>query len=355
LELSDLDFELPEELVAQVPAEPRGASRLLHLPLAGGAARHVRFADLPELLSPGDLVVMNDSRVLPARLTGRKESGGGVELLLVEPLEDRGGDAGAGAHGRPGARWRAMGQASKPIRAGARLDFGGLAAEVEGAEGDGFFVVRLDRGGAELEAALERVGRVPLPPYIRREPSPSDRDRYQTVVARETGSVAAPTAGLHVTPALLERLAARGVARATVTLHVGPGTFLPVRTARLQDHRMHAERFHIPPDTARAVAAARARGGRVIAIGTTAVRALESATSPGGLRHGAGRTDIFIRPGHAFRAVDGLVTNFHLPRSTLLALVCAFGGTERVLSAYREAVVQRYRFFTYGDAMALLP
>jgi S-adenosylmethionine:tRNA ribosyltransferase-isomerase len=342
--LSELDYDLPEELVAQVPVEPRDASRLLVLSRGGGALRHLRFSDLPDLLAPGDLVVLNDSRVLPARLAGRKETGGRVELLLVEPVgEDR------------GSRWRAMGQASKPIRPGSRIDLGGLAADVERVEGDGFLIVRFDREGGELEEALERVGRVPLPPYIRREPTAEDRARYQTVVAREPGSVAAPTAGLHFTPGLLERLAARGIERTTVTLHVGPGTFLPVRAARLEDHRMHAERFAVPPSTVRAVEETRARRGRVVAIGTTVVRVLESAVSEGGLRPGPGRTDAFIRPGHRFRAVDALVTNFHLPRSTLLALACALGGTAPVLAAYRSAVECRYRFFSYGDAMAILP
>jgi S-adenosylmethionine:tRNA ribosyltransferase-isomerase len=267
-------------------------------------------------------------------------------VLLVEPLEED--------RGVPGARWRAMAQASKPVRPGSRIDFGGLAAEVEAAEGEGFFVVRLDRSGPELEAALERVGRLPLPPYIRREAGPADEDRYQTVFARAPGSVAAPTAGLHLTSGLGETLRARGVAIAAVTLHVGPGTFLPVRAARLEDHRMHSERYEVPVATATAVVEARARAGRVVAVGTTSVRTLESAWSEGALRPGTGRTDIFIRPGHAFRAVDALVTNFHLPRSTLLALVCAFGGADLVLEAYREAVRERYRFFSYGDAMVIL-
>ena len=346
MELSDLDFELPEELIAQVPVDPRDASRLLVLPPGGGEARHLRFGDLPELLAPGDLLVLNDSRVIPARLVGRKESGGRVEVLLVEPWS---GPAPGGT-----ARWRAMAQASKPIRIGARFDFDGLGAEVEAVAGEGFYALRFDREGRALDRELERVGRVPLPPYIRREPGDADRDRYQTVVAREPGSIAAPTAGLHFTPELLGRLDARGVLRATVTLHVGPGTFLPVRTQRLEAHRMHAERYEVPEGTAAAFEAARARGARVVAVGTTAVRSLESSFAGGGLQPGTGRTDIFIRPGHVFRAVDGLVTNFHLPRSTLLALVCAFGGTPRVLAAYRSAVAARYRFFSYGDAMAIL-
>jgi S-adenosylmethionine:tRNA ribosyltransferase-isomerase len=348
MDVSDLDFALPEELIAQAPVEPRDASRLLLLPARGGPTRHLGFAALPELLAEGDLLVLNDSRVIPARLLGRKESGGRVEVLLVEPAPGP-----ASAPGEP-ARWIAMAQASKPIRDGTRIDFDGLLAEVTRVDGEGFYEVLFDRDERGLGEALERIGRIPLPPYIRREPGAADRERYQTVIARTPGSVAAPTAGLHFTPGLLARLEARGVRRATVTLHVGPGTFLPVRTARLEDHRMHAERYDVPEATVRAFAAARREGRRVIAVGTTAVRTLESAFTPEGLRAGPGRTEIFIRPGHPFRAVDGLLTNFHLPRSTLLALVCALGGVERVLGAYREAVEARYRFFSYGDAMAIL-
>jgi S-adenosylmethionine:tRNA ribosyltransferase-isomerase len=319
---ADFDYALPEELVAQAPAAPRDASRLLR---------------------PGDLAVFNDTRVLPARLVGAKAgSGGRVEMLLVEPL---GG-------GLP-RRWRAMGQASKPIREGARLALGELEATVERSEGEGFYVLRLDREGAELEAALARSGRLPLPPYIRRDPDAADLERYQTVYARRPGSAAAPTAGLHFTPELLARLDERGVARTAVTLHVGPGTFLPVRGESLDDHRMHEERYEVPEEAARAVEACRARGGRVVAVGTTTVRTLESAWRDGRLRVGAGRTGLFIRPGHPFGVVDALVTNFHLPRSTLLVLVCAFGGTGRVLAAYGEAVARRYRFFSYGDAMLI--
>jgi S-adenosylmethionine:tRNA ribosyltransferase-isomerase len=340
--LSDFDYALPEELVAQAPVTPRDASRLLVLPREG-AALHRRFTDLAALLSPGDLLVFNDTKVIPARLVGRKASGGKVEILLVEPLE-----------GGLGRRWRALGQASKPIRAGAALSFDGLSARVDAAEGEGFYLVTLDREGADLEAALSRAGRIPLPPYIRREPTPEDRDRYQTVWARVPGSAAAPTAGLHFTEPLLARLAARGVARTAVTLHVGPGTFLPIRGGSIDSHRMHAEPYEVPAEAARAFAACRARGGRVVAAGTTAVRTLESAFADGGLRAGPGRTELFVRPGHAFRAVDALLTNFHLPRSTLLVLACAFGGTARVLDAYREAVARRYRFFSYGDAMLMM-
>lgn len=341
MKISDFDYDLPEDLIAQEPIEPRDAARLLVVPASGPLA-HRAITDLPELLAPGDLLVLNDTRVIPARLLGRKESGGKVELLLCEPL--------AGGLGR---RWRAMGQASKPIRPGARLQFDGLAATVEASEGEGFYAVVLDREGPELESALERAGRLPLPPYIRRAPGAADRTRYQTVLARKPGSAAAPTAGLHFTPALLDRLAARGVERTTVTLHVGPGTFLPVRAERLDDHRMHGERYEVPEEAAAAVARARARGGRVVAVGTTSARTLESAWRDGRLVPGEGRTELFIRPGHAFGALDALLTNFHLPRSTLLVLACALGGRERILAAYREAVARRYRFFSYGDAMLL--
>jgi len=344
MKVSDFDFELPEALIAQAPVTPRDASRLLRLP-PGGPPEHRRFAELPQLLRAGDLLVFNDTRVIPARLLGVKAgSGGRVEMLLVEPM---------GAGVALPRRWRAMGQASKPIREGAALVFGdgALGATVVRAEGEGFYLLELDREGAGLEAALARVGRLPLPPYIRREPDAGDAERYQTVFARHPGSAAAPTAGLHFTPALLEALAASGVERASVTLHVGPGTFLPIRGDSLEGHRMHEERYQVPPETVRAVAACRARGGRVVAVGTTAVRTLESASGPSGLAAGDGRTALFVRPGHAFRSVDALVTNFHLPRSTLLMLVCALGGTSRVLAAYREAVDAGYRFFSYGDAM----
>ncbi len=341
MNIRDFDYPLPEELIAQAPVTPRDASRLLVLPPAG-EPRHHLFTDLPALLSPGDLLVFNDTRVIPARLVGKKESGGRVELLLCEPLQ-----------GGMGRAWRAMGQASKPIRPGAVLTFGALTARVDAVLGDGFYDVTLDREGPELEAALARSGRVPLPPYIRRQATAEDAERYQTIWARAPGSAAAPTAGLHFSERILEALERRGVTRTAVTLHVGPGTFLPVRGESLDSHRMHGERYSVPPDAAAAWAACRARGGRVVAVGTTTVRTLESAFRDGEVRAGEGRTELFIRPGHAFRAVDALVTNFHLPRSTLLVLVSAFAGRERVLAAYREAVARRYRFVSYGDAMLL--
>jgi S-adenosylmethionine:tRNA ribosyltransferase-isomerase len=344
MKLSDFDYDLPEALIAQEPVTPRDASRLLVLPADRAAPpEHRAFTDLEALLSPGDLLVFNDTKVIPARLVGRKESGGKVELLLCEPL--------AGGLGR---RWRALGQASKPIRAGARLHFDGLAAAVVASEGEGFYEIELDREGDALEAALARAGRIPLPPYIRRPPGALDAERYQTVWARAPGSAAAPTAGLHFTEPLLARLEARGVRRTAVTLHVGPGTFLPVRGDSIEGHRMHAERYEVPGAAAAEIGACRARGGRVVAVGTTTVRTLESAWDGARVAPGPGRTALFVKPGHAFRAVDALVTNFHLPRSTLLMLVCAFGGTARVLDAYCEAVSRRYRFFSYGDAMLLL-
>jgi S-adenosylmethionine:tRNA ribosyltransferase-isomerase len=343
---ADFDYALPGDLIAQEPVSPRDASRLLVLARRKGPVEHRRFADLPELLRPGDLLVTNDTRVIPARLEGRKETGGQCELLLCEPLPP-------GAE--PGARFRALGQAAKSMRAGQRLDFGtgALAARVEAVLGEGRYEVRFDRDGPDFARALEAVGHVPLPPYVRRPDGPLDRERYQTVYAREPGSAAAPTAGLHFTPDLLARLEARGVARATVTLHVGPGTFLPVRQDDLSRHRMHDEPFQVPAETAAAWAACRARGGRVVAVGTTAVRTLESALAGGALRVGPGRTSLFVLPGYVFRAVDAMITNLHLPRSTLLMLVCAFGGRERVLAAYGEAVREGYRFYSYGDAMLI--
>jgi len=342
MEVADFDYALPEALIAQAPVSPRDASRLLVLP-PGGGLEHRAFTDLPGLLREGDLLVFNDTRVIPARLLGVKEdTGGKVEMLLVDP---QGGEL--------PRRWRALGKAGKAIRVGARLRFGELTAVVERVEGEGFYGLLLDREGPELEAALALAGRLPLPPYIRRDPTAEDAERYQTVFARRPGSAAAPTAGLHFTPEVLARLEAGGVARTAVTLHVGPGTFLPIRGDTLEGHVMHEERYEVPEAAAEALAACRGRGGRVVAVGTTAVRTLESACRDGSLRTGAGRTALFIKPGHTFQAVDVLVTNFHLPRSTLLMLVCALGGRDRVLAAYQEAIACRYRFFSYGDAMLL--
>jgi len=344
--LHDFDFELPADRIAQVPAPSRDASRLMLLERATGAVRHHRFRDLVRLLHPGDLLVLNDSRVVPARLVGHKASGGRVELLRIEPIEGTRSD------------WRCLLRASRPPGPGSRLRFEhGLAAEVLEHDGD-HWILRFHAPAGAVEELLDRVGRVPLPPYIRREgslPTAEDRVRYQTVYARRPGSIAAPTAGLHFTPELLEALAARGVRTATLTLHVGPATFQPVRTVEIERHRLAGERCEIPDAAAREVAAARRRSGRVVAVGTTVVRALEGrATEDGSVSAGAGECTLFIRPGHRFRVVDALVTNFHLPRSTLLMLVCAFAGREPVLAAYAAAVRDEYRFYSYGDAMLVL-
>jgi S-adenosylmethionine:tRNA ribosyltransferase-isomerase len=337
LRTSDFDFELPADRVAREPLPERDASRLMLLPRAGGAPEHHAFRDLPALLAPGDLLVLNETRVIPARLRGaRAETGGKVELLLCEPLPS--------ADGR--AAWRCLGQASKALRPGTALRVAGVAAEVRAIHGEGFLDVAFDAGAVELARMIEEHGELPLPPYLGRDETPADRERYQTVYARSPGSVAAPTAGLHFTERVFAALEARGVRRATLTLHVGPGTFLPVRTEDPSEHRMHAERYEIPEATAAAVREAR----RVIAVGTTTLRALEAS----GGRAGPGSTAIFVRPGHEFRTVHGLVTNFHLPRSTLVMLVAALAGRERLLSAYAEAVRAGYRFYSYGDAMLVI-
>lgn len=354
--LEDFDFQLPDGLIAQTPLADRDASRLLVLERGSGAVAHRRFRDLPGLLRPGDLLVLNDTRVIPARLIGRKvPSGGRAELLLVRPAPALEPDAALAAP-VDAVEWICLGQASKGLRAGARLSLdGGLEAEITENRGGGELRVRFRAGGGEartLADLLERAGRMPLPPYIQREPTPIDRERYQTIFARVRGSVAAPTAALHFTEAVLRELDARGVPRATLTLDVGPGTFVPVRED-IASHHMHSERYVVPQTTAAQIDRTRAEGGRVVAVGTTVVRALESATDPssGRIRAGAGETTLFITPGFHFRQVDALLTNFHLPRSTLLMLVSAFAGRAHTLAAYREAVQQRYRFFSYGDAM----
>jgi S-adenosylmethionine:tRNA ribosyltransferase-isomerase len=328
---ADFHFDLPAELIAQQALAERSASRLLHV---GAGLQDLHVRDLPGLLRPGDLLVANDTRVLPARLYGRKETGGKIELLLERVL----GETEALVQLR----------ASHAPRAGAMLSFGAdVTAEVIDRRNE-FFVLRFSR---PVVPVLEEQGHVPLPPYIRRGDEPADRERYQTVYAREQGSVAAPTAGLHVDDSLLAALAARDIEFRTLTLHVGAGTFAPLRPQQLKTGRLHAERLLVTPALCAAVVACRARGGRVIAIGTTATRALETAGESGELRPLRGETSLFIRPGFNFQIVDAMFTNFHLPESSLLMLVCAFGGTERVLAAYRHAVASRYRFFSYGDAM----
>jgi len=307
----------------------------------GGATRHLGFRDFPSLLDPGDLLVVNDSRVIPARLLPRRAGGGAAEVLLVTREAD--------------GSWRALVRPGARIRAGAGLALGGDdRIEVLEHLPDGARRVRLVGEGGD-DGVLARHGHTPLPPYIARSDTPADRERYQTVYARDSGSVAAPTAGLHFTDAVLRTIEARGAAIVRVTLHVGPGTFRPVTVDDPAAHHMDAEAYQVTEETARAVAACRERGGRVWAVGTTALRTLETtATEVRTVMAGTGWTSLFVRPGHSFRVVDRLLTNFHLPKSTLLMLVCAFAGTERVLAAYREAVAQRYRFYSYGDAMAVL-
>ena len=336
---SDFQFNLPPELIAQYPLPERTASRLLVLDGESGEMRDLQFLDLPGLLKPGDLLVFNNTRVIPARIFGYKETGGKVEVLVERVLDEHC----ALAHVR----------ASKSPREGAVLTLeGGLKATMLERDGE-LFKLRFDGPGSVI-TQLEQYGHMPLPPYIERSDESQDRDRYQTVYAEKQGAVAAPTAGLHFDQKLLDMLADIGVSSSYITLHVGAGTFQPVRTEKISDHLMHAEYIEVGEDVVEAVKKARASGGRVIAVGTTSVRALESAASSGELQPYTGDTDIFITPGYQFKAVDGLVTNFHLPESTLLMLVCAFAGYDNVMSAYHHAVENRYRFFSYGDAMFLL-
>ncbi len=340
LKKSDFRFDLPVELIAQAPLDERSASRLLVLDASARARADRRLRELPDLLAPGDLLVFNYTRVLPARLHGRKSSGGTVEILLERVT---------GSH-----EAIAQMRASKTPKAGAAIELGdGSQVEVLGREGE-FFRLRF-AGDEPLEKRLLRLGRMPLPPYIGRAADAADEARYQTVFAREPGAVAAPTAGLHFDTPLLERLGARGVEAGHVTLHVGAGTFQPMRAERLEDHVMHREWLNVGAELVEKVRRTRERGGRVIAVGTTVVRALESASRDGVLEPFAGETQIFIFPGYRFSSVDGLLTNFHLSESTLLMLVCAFAGRDFVLDAYRHAVAERYRFFSYGDAMLILP
>lgn len=347
MNVSDFDYVLPAELIAQAPPAERDGGRLLVLDRRSGAVAHHAIRDLPRLLRVGDLLVVNDTQVFPARLLGRRvPTGGAVECLLTARIDAE--------------RWEALMHPGQKLKTGSAVVFERdghvLRCEVLERRYFGRRLIRLQAdGGADVERLIDVVGHVPLPPYIHRADEPFDRERYQTVYARSRGSVAAPTAGLHLTDALLAELEAAGVARAAITLHVGYGTFKPVRAVRVEDHHVDAERFEIGAGAARAIDAARAEGRRVIAVGTTTTRALESAAGPEGLGSGRqGETSLFIHPGFEFTVVSGLLTNFHLPRSSLLMLVCALAGRDRVLSAYREAVDQRYRFYSYGDAMLIL-
>lgn len=349
--LDDYHYHLPEELIAQTPATDRDGSRLLHLRRSDGAVSHRQFRDIVDLLRPSDVLVINDTRVVPGRLHGRKETGGRAEVLILD-------------YGQTHARdpddnnrvYHCLVKASKQAGAGTRIHFEEeLTAEVldfcDGVHTLGFTAPK------PFDELLERIGKMPLPPYIKREPArpnEADRRRYQTVYARFKGAIAAPTAGLHFTDALLSQIREKGVSIAAVTLHVGYGTFVPVRVADIRDHRMHEEWFSISEETAHIVNQAKADGHRVVAVGTTSVRSLEYAVrSDGTLASGSGRCDLFIYPGHSFSVVDAMITNFHLPRSTLLMLVSAFAGRHTILGAYAAAVEEKYRFFSYGDAMLI--
>ncbi len=345
---SDFDYHLPPELIAQEPAQRRDESRLMVLHRATRRIEHRCFVDILEYLRPGDCLVLNDTKVIPARLIGRRPTGGRTEVLLLEPAGDEGG------RGVESRVWQALVRPGRRTRPGTVIDFPGgrLKATVTKELGKGVKLVKLKYDG-ELWPILARVGQAPLPPYIRRDaPRAEDTGRYQTVYARLPGAVAAPTAGLHFTEELLQRIREANVTTASITLHVGLGTFKPVDVERIEDHEMHAERFQISPETADAIGECRASEGRVVAVGTTATRTLESACDDGGeVRPIEDRSDLFIYPGYQFRAIDMLLTNFHLPRSTLLMLVAALCGQEFILEAYAEAVRQGYRFYSYGDAM----
>ncbi len=335
---ADFSYELPEELIAARPLPERGASRLLTLDGATGRVQDLAFRDLGSLLRPGDVLVLNDTRVLPARVRGRKPSGGACELLLERVLGGR--------------RFLAQARSSKGLRPGSRIELPAAALAVAVARHGELVEFELDR---DVLPYFEGEGSVPLPPYLAREAEASDREHYQTVYAATPGAVAAPTAGLHFERAALERLQEQGIAIARLTLHVGAGTFMPMRADEVEAHRMHAERIRVPGEAVDSIAAARRAGGRVVAVGTTVVRALEAAAAQGPLEPCEGETDLFVRPGYRFRVVDALLTNFHLPESTLLVLVSAFAGRERVLAAYHHAIAGRYRFFSYGDAMLVTP
>ena len=338
MHVDDFDFALPRERIALHPCEPRDAARLLAIPASGGFEDH-RISDLPALLRPGDLLVFNDTKVIPARLTGRR----GEAMIEVTLHRDLGGGS-----------WRAFAKGARRLRTGDRLVFAeGFAAAVGEKHPEGDVTLRFELDAEAFRAALARHGSMPLPPYIKRRRSGDPRDRrdYQTIFARAEGAVAAPTAGLHFTPCLLEALARHGIRWTTLTLHVGPGTFLPVKVADPRDHPMHAEWGIVSAETAERIAAARREGGRIIAVGTTSLRLLETAAAENGeVRPFAGDTRLFIMPGYRFRAIDLLLTNFHLPRSTLFMLVAALAGLERIKSAYAHAVAGGYRFFSYGDA-----
>ncbi|TCK03971.1 tRNA preQ1(34) S-adenosylmethionine ribosyltransferase-isomerase QueA [Phorcysia thermohydrogeniphila] len=343
MKVSDFDYELPKELIAKFPVEPRDSARLMVLHRDSGKLEHRIFRDIVEYLKEGDVLVLNDTKVIPARLFGRLETGGKVELLLVrQPLPNL---------------WEVMAKPARKLKEGKRIIFDEeLEGIVKGYAGEGRRLVEFKvKGNKDFMEKLEKVGHIPLPPYIEREERPEDREKYQTVFAQKPGAVAAPTAGLHFTEELLEKLRDKGVIIKTVTLHVGPGTFKPVKVENVEEHQMDYETYNVPEETAKEVNRAKDEGRRVIAVGTTVVRTLESAADESGrVKSGEGSTNLFIYPGYRFKVIDALITNFHLPRSTLLMLVSAFAGRERILNAYREAVKEGYRFYSYGDAMLIL-
>jgi S-adenosylmethionine:tRNA ribosyltransferase-isomerase len=342
MQLTDFDYVLPDDLIAQYPADKRDESRLMMLDRKRQTIEVGIFSDIPGLLGAGDLLVINDTRVIPARLLGRKATGGKIEVFLVRRVPG------------PTERWECMTKSSHPPQVGSELVFSREFKAVVSGQGEGGFRTLEFYCDGDFQSRLEEIGRIPLPPYIKREAGALDRDRYQTVFAREKGALAAPTAGLHFTPETLERLQQQGIEIRSLTLHVGLGTFLPVRTDDLRQHRMHLEDYSISAETAAAVNRARSEGRRVIALGTTTTRALESAAVNGRLVAGDGSTRLYILPGFKFQVIDGLFTNFHLPKSTLLMLVSAFAGRDFVLAAYRRAVAEKFRFFSYGDAMLIV-
>lgn len=355
---SDFNFDLPDELIAQEPPAERGGSRLMVVDRSTGEVAHRVFTDLPSLLVPGDLLVVNDTRVFPARLIGTRLPGGGAaECFLVRPAADP--DLSAEALAKVDT-WIALVHPGQRLREGSRMVFEAhgrrLNAEVLGRHFHGRRTVRLwTDDGSPVRDTIDAIGHVPLPPYIKRPDETADRDRYQTVYARERGSIAAPTAGLHFTPAILDGLTAKGIERISITLHVGYGTFQPIRVDRVEEHEMESEHYEVTESAAAALSRAKQENRRVIAVGTTTTRTLESLpmSRDGVISAGHGETALFIRPGHDFRIVSGMITNFHLPQSSLLMLVSALGGRERILEAYRQAVQHRYRFYSYGDAMLI--
>ena len=340
MQVSDFSFHLPDELIARYPTEERTASRLMHLNGETGDVTHGQFTDVLDFLQSGDLLVLNDTKVIPARLFGTKESGGKLEVLVERMLDDK--------------RLLAHVRSSRSPKPGARILLEGQVWATMVARHDALFELEVE-GEENVLAVLQRLGHMPLPPYIDREDETADRDRYQTVFGEKHGAVAAPTAGLHFDEAMLDAIRAKGVRIETITLHVGAGTFQPVKVDKIEDHHMHGEIIEVTQQVADAVTQTRATGGRVVAVGTTCVRSLESASQDGEIKAFSGETHIFIYPGYAFRSVDALITNFHLSESTLIMLVSAFAGRDHVLAAYEQAVAEKYRFFSYGDAMLVTP